>query len=370
MNTIGLRPPRPNADDARRALRKVDSWLSPHHPVSPSSSQPSAASLDLHVATPPMIPWMRPRLAREVNRRSVARTLRREGERLGIHRPVLVVTVPNGIDARAVLAERTLVYYCVDDFTNWPGIDGVAADQLENELLAHADVVIATSENLAKTRTRAGLRTHVLPHGVDLTHLSKASDPETPMLDGVRRGRPVLGYLGLIDARTDYELLAGIARARRDWDIVLVGPIDQVPSGLRAEANIRAIPGVPYARVPEALASFDVAILPYARNALTDSINPLKLREYLASGRPVVSTGLPEVARFVPHVRIANNVVEFVRESAAALDGPRDQRDSRRALLASESWEARAARFLELCGIEPPAASVGEEQLARSEVVG
>jgi glycosyltransferase involved in cell wall biosynthesis len=306
-------------------------------------------SLDLHALAPPMVPWMRPRALRALNRASVRNALVHCAAALGIERPVLVVTVPNAVDAAGALNERLLVYYCVDDFTLWPGVDRRAAEALEAELLERADIVVATSDRLAETRGRAGKPTYVLQHGVDVAHLARASSPETTPLPGIRRGRPVLGYLGLIDARTDAALLAAVARARRDWDVVLVGPVDRVPTALRAEPNVPTISAVPYARVPEALAAFDVAILPYARNDLTAAINPLKLREYLASGRPVVATPLPEVARFAPHVRLAGDAASFVREVEAALAGPRDLRAVREALLRDESWEAWAACFLGWC---------------------
>jgi glycosyltransferase involved in cell wall biosynthesis len=355
VNTVGLRPPRLERADVVRAVGKVSRWVLPAAGGRRQGTAPRTRTtgedpeLDLHVIAPPMVPWMRPAPVRALNRASVQRALRSAGRTLGLRRPVLIATVPNGIDGAGPLGERALVYYCVDDFTRWPGVDGEAARVLEAELLARADLVIATSDKLARTRGFPGRPTVVLPHGVDVAHLGRAAEPGTEPLPGVRNGRPVLGYLGLVDARTDAALLGGVARARPGWDVVLVGPVDHVPAGLRGVANIRVVPAVPYERVPEALAAFDVAVLPYARNALTESINPLKLREYLASGRPVVATTLPEVARFAPHVRLADDVAGFVRACDAALAGPRDQRAERRELLRNESWDARAERFVALC---------------------
>lgn len=353
VNTLGLRPPRATVADVRRAMEKLGRWFDDavQCGVGRGIGQRDAGGLDLYVIAPLMVPWMRPWPLRALNRRFVRNALAAAAGTLGIERPVLVVTVPNGVDAAGVLGERLLVYYCVDDFVLWPGVDRVAVQSLEAELLARADVVIATSERLAETRGRAGKSAFVLPHGVDVEELARVCDPETVPLAGVRRGRPVLGYLGLVDERIDANLLAAVARARRDWDIVLIGPVSSVPRALRSERNVRVLGPVPYSRVVEALAAFDVAILPYVRSDLTAAINPLKLREYLASGRPVVATPLPEVVRFVPHVRVAGDAEGFVREVAAALEGPRDLRAERRALLVRESWEARAETFLQLCGL-------------------
>lgn len=157
----------------------------------------------------------------------------------------------------------------------------------------------------------------------------------------------MLGYLGLLDARMDVDLVAGLADARPDWDIVMIGPADAQPDARLSRPNVRCLPAVPYARLPEALASFDVALLPYVRSALTRAINPLKLREYLASGLPIVATSLPEVKRFAPEVALADTIDDTVAAVEKALEGPRDHRGPRAAMIAAEHWDARAERFLQ-----------------------
>ena len=284
-----------------------------------------------------------------LNRRAVRRAIEREAQRLGMHAPMVVTTVPNGVDGAGVASSQLLVYYCVDDFTHWPGVDTVAAGALESELLGCCDLVLATSQHLVDTRRSPRGPTALFPHGVDIDHLARASDPATVPLAGIRRGRPVLGYLGLLDARFDVPLVTAVAAARPDWDVVLVGPVDASPDPRLARARVRRVPAVSYERVPEALAAFDVAILPYVRNELTRAINPLKLREYLASGRPVVATPLPEVARYAPAVALADTLEAFVAAVERNLAGPRDRRAERAALLAGESWDDRADGFIARC---------------------
>jgi glycosyltransferase involved in cell wall biosynthesis len=349
VNTVGLRPPRLDRKDAARVVRKVRTMLGARGEdnagAAPASDAPEVG-LKLQVCAPAMVPWMRPEPVRALNRLSVHRALRRLREHLGPAEPTLVVAVPNGVDALGALPFAAVVYYCVDDFANWPGVDAVAAERMERELLAQSDVVLATSDHLAQTRVCPRGPTLALPHGVDVAHFARASDPGTKPLEGLRRGRPVLGYLGLVDERQDVELLVAVARARPEWDIVFVGPTDKAPDPRLLGPSMRFVPAVPYARVPEALAGFDVALLPYVRSAVTQAINPLKLREYLASGRPIVATSLKEVARYHPQVRIADTPEDFVREVQAALDGPRDLRSEREALVRAEAWEARAQTFL------------------------
>ena len=347
VNTVGLRPPRLDRGDAARVVRKVRAMLGPRAEAPVGSTADDG--LDLHVVAPPMLPWMRPGPLRLVNRESVRRVVARAAERLGVRDPIVVATVPNGVDGAGLAGSRCLVYYCVDDFTSWPGVDRVAAAGLERELLDACDAVLATSQHLVETRRPRRGEATLLPHGVDVEHLATACDPATPPLAGVRRGRPVLGYLGLLDARLDVALVMGVARARPDWDVVFVGPTDAAPDSRLRGDNVRLFPAVPYARIPEAMASFDVAMLPYVQSELTRSINPLKLREYLASGRPIVATSLPEVARYAPEVRLADTTAETVAAVAAALAGPGDRRAARAALLSGETWDDRARTFLDRC---------------------
>jgi glycosyltransferase involved in cell wall biosynthesis len=346
VNTLGLRPPRIDRADAARVLRKIRTWGNARTNVSNTNE---FKGLDLHVIAPPMVPWMRPDVLRQVNRVSVRAMIQRATTKLGMHNPVVVTTVPNGVDGAGIAGSDTLVYYCVDDFTAWPGVDHQAAQTLEYELLNRCNLVVATSDRLVETRRCSHGPTELLAHGVDVSHLGRASDTSTVALEGIKRNKPVLGYLGLLDARLDVDLVVAVARARPDWDVVLVGPSDATPDARLSLPNIRRVGAVAYERVPEALAAFDVAMLPYVRNELTRSINPLKLREYLASGKPVVATSLPEVARFSPEIHVADDVHTFVAAVEQCLTGPRDRREARSALLASESWDARAKRFYSLC---------------------
>lgn len=344
VNTVGLRPPRLDRNDASRVVRKVRRWFDP--PAGQGDRSSADEGLDLHVVSPPMSPWAGAPALRALNRLSMRVAVERAASRLGMRAPVVVTTVPNGVDGSGLAGSQALIYYCVDDFTNWPGVDAALAREMERELLEVAAGVIATSARLAETRRARRGETTILPHGVDVKHFARASDPVTTPRVGLKRGRPLLGYIGLVDERMDVDLVARAAKRRPDWDFVFVGPTDRAPDRRFERDNVRLLPAVPYAELPSVLAAFDVALLPYARNELTRSINPLKLREYLASGRPVVSTSLPEVRAYAPEVLLADDPEAFEAAVESALAGPRDRRAQRASLLAGEDWDDRAERFL------------------------
>jgi glycosyltransferase involved in cell wall biosynthesis len=150
---------------------------------------------------------------------------------------------------------------------------------------------------------------------------------------------------GVIDARLDASLVMALARAMPEATIVLLGPVDRDVRHLATWSNVRLPGAVPYDALPAEAARFDVCILPYVVDASTTSINPLKLKEYLATGKPVVSTPLPEAERLRPFVRVAA-ADAFVDAVAAALRDPTPA-PGLEAFLADESWDAKASQFFD-----------------------
>ncbi len=152
---------------------------------------------------------------------------------------------------------------------------------------------------------------------------------------------PVFGFYGLIDKHFDVPLVEGILNTRPDWQVVCIGTKRIDLGSLESKRNFFWIPPVPYDELPRFAACFDVAFIPYLVNAHTQAANPLKLREYLATGKPVVTTPMAEVFRFKDHIRIADSVDAFVRALDAALheEVPSEKREE---ALAGERWSEKA----------------------------
>lgn len=247
------------------------------------------------------------------------------------------------------LGERGIVYDCMDELAQFRGAPPQLVER-ERELLRVADVVFCGGQKMRKKRLPLNPNTHFYGTGVDVGHFGAAlSDrqalaPEIAALNGA----PVLGYFGVVDERMDYELLAKLADARADWHIVMVGPAAKVnPADFPQRPNLHWIGGRKYEQLPALTKGFSVAMMPFALNAATEYINPTKALEYMAAGRPVVSTALGEVKmNFGSVARIARSHDEFIALCAREVAKPSRARIERGLRLAAENtWEAIVAKM-------------------------
>jgi glycosyltransferase involved in cell wall biosynthesis len=252
--------------------------------------------------------------------------------------------LPNTVDL-SLPDGVALVYDCADEHTAFPGlINKETVLQMEKELFARADVSLASARELYQRKKDFSTRLTVVPNGADVEHFSSALKPGLAVPPELAQlPRPVIGYIGAVSPWLDQEMLAEAARVHPEWSFVLIGPVDTDVSLLSSLPNV-LLPGRrPYSELPAYLGSFDIAVIPFKINSLTKGVNPVKLYEYLAAGRPVVSSDLPEVRAFRPQVAIANSNAEFVSrlEEELAADSP-GKRAARLLIAGQHSWKARA----------------------------
>jgi UDP-galactopyranose mutase len=242
------------------------------------------------------------------------------------------------------LEPRLVVYDCMDELSLFKGAPPELLER-ERELLERADVVFTGGWSLYEAKRRRHPNVHGVPSSVDVGHFAAARHGLAEPADQASLPRPRLGFFGVIDERLDIALLAGAARARPEWQFVMLGPVAKVdPAELPRAANIHYLGGKSYAELPAYVGGWDVALLPFARNDSTRFISPTKTPEYLAAGRPVVSTSIRDVVR--PYgeeglVRIADDVDTFVAAADAAMREARDPRRLARVdeMLATMSWD-------------------------------
>jgi len=241
------------------------------------------------------------------------------------------------------LDESLIVYDCMDELSQFKGAPPALMER-EYDLLELADVVFCGGRKMRDKRLPFNANSHFYGTGVDCRHFGSAlSDrlpiaPEIAALDG-----PVLGYFGVIDERIDYDLLAALADADPKWHVVMVGPTTKVdPASFPKRSNLHFLGGRPYLQLPALTKGFSVALMPFARNEATEYINPTKALEYMAAGRPVVSTALDEVkSNFKSVARIANSHREFIALCRREVESPSKTRIARGLRLAAENtWEA------------------------------
>ncbi|HET9161432.1 MAG TPA: UDP-galactopyranose mutase, partial [Caulobacteraceae bacterium] len=219
------------------------------------------------------------------------------------------------------------VYDCMDELKNFRFAPPELA-RLEKELLAGADVVFTGGYSLYEAKRGDHPNIHPFPSSVDRAHFEQARriavDPE----DQIGLPHPRFGFYGVIDERMDLDLLAALADARPDWQLIMVGPVVKIsPEDLPKRPNIAYLGGKTYAELPCYLAGWDVAMMPFAINESTRFISPTKTPEYLAAGKPVVSTPITDVIRHygdLEGVKIAGNVPDFIARCEQVLALPRE----------------------------------------------
>ncbi|WP_267379107.1 MULTISPECIES: UDP-galactopyranose mutase [unclassified Sphingomonas] len=249
--------------------------------------------------------------------------------------------------SRGVAADCT-VYDCMDELSAFRFAPPELL-ALEEELLAAADLVFTGGYSLYEAKRTRHPDVRPFPSSVDVAHFARARDTVPD-----RTARPRFGFYGVIDERMDLDLLAGLADARPEWTIEMVGPVVKIdPADLPVRDNILYSGSRGYDELPAAVAGWDVALMPFAINAATRFISPTKTPEYLAAGRPVVSTPIVDVIRHygtVAGVRIAQGGADFVAACDAALalarGDDRAWRDEADALLAAMSWDDTADAML------------------------
>jgi UDP-galactopyranose mutase len=243
--------------------------------------------------------------------------------------PVLWYYTPMAIGFTSHLRSLATIYDCMDELANFRFASAVLKDR-EAVLFRKADLVFTGGQSLHEAKRGKHSRVHCFPSSVDIEHFKKARQHRQDPRDQALLPHPRLGYAGVIDERIDLGLLQNIAAARPDWQLVLVGPVCMIsPESLPRLHNIHYLGARPYSELPAYLGGWDVALLPFARNAATKYISPSKTPEYLAAGRPVVSTPIRDVVR--PYgdrgfVYIADHAKEFIRCVDKALELRRNGR--------------------------------------------
>lgn len=295
-----------------------------------------------------MIPFNDIPLVRRLNKRLVEHTLRKVMGDLNGRVPILVTSVPNAADYIDYVPARRIIYYCVDDFSEWPGLDKRLVLQMEAKLIDKADQFVATSPQLVQRLAKTGKPTSLLSHGVDTELFSSIALNEHSVLSEIPA--PRIGYFGLFDDRSDQNLIASVADKMPELSIVIAGPIEAQIQHLQSFKNIFFVGPIPYLELPNLVIGLDLLFLPYTVNALTDALSPLKFKEYIATGRPILSTPIAAAEEFDDFVRVASTPEQWCIEIEKLLSEDFSSRRNEAATsLVRESWIEKSKQFLAHC---------------------
>jgi glycosyltransferase involved in cell wall biosynthesis len=277
---------------------------------------------------------------------SLFRTAQKQHRLLSLEKGSVVQWFYSPMTAPCFLGQfgaASVVYDCMDELANFrfapPDIT-----QRENFLLSNTDVVFTGGYQLFEAKSKNHSNAHFYGCGVDTAHYATARSPHTPVPAQVAGlPKPVLGYFGVIDERIDYELIARLAESFSSGSIVMVGPLAKVDADqLPKHDNLHWLGQRSYDDLPALVKSFDVCLMPFALNETTRYINPTKTLEYMAAGKPIVSTAVADVVRnFTPLVAVGNSHEEFIaaaRRAAENLDQALIARGIARA--ETSSWDA------------------------------
>lgn len=338
LNSVGTRTPSLSSPrDLGKIRRKLGEFM----------KGPVNVENDLWVATPLALPFAGSRIARAVNQRLVRATIARIRHALGIEKFQLWTFLPTTAPYIGTLGEESSVYYCVDEWSMFSYLDRAQIVAAETELLAKVDAVFAVNHALADVKRRTNPATHVAPHGVDHALFARALTLTELPAELTAIPGPRVGFYGTLRDWVDLELIAHVAKARPEYSIVLIGQVLTDVAVLRGLPNVYLLGQREHDELPAYCAGFDVAMIPYRIDDRMPFVNPLKLREYLAAGLPVVSTPVPEVVRLGALCRVAETPSQFVAAiDAEMLERSPESRAARSAAMKNETWSARVSEVM------------------------
>jgi len=270
-----------------------------------------------------VVPYLPAGLSSQIAKQAMLRTMVDQlFSSYGINDFVLWYYTPMALEFTQHLKPLATIYDCMDELSAFKGAP-TNLQLREKQLFARSDLVFTGGQSLYEAKRAQHKSVHAFPSSIDRHHFEQARTMNEEPADQKSIPHPRLGFFGVLDERFDSELLGALARQRPEWQFVMIGPVVKIdPATLPKAPNIHYLGGKSYKELPAYLAGWDVALLLFARNEATRFISPTKTPEYLAAGKPVVSTSIRDVVR--PYgeqelVRIADTPEDFARAAEAAL---------------------------------------------------
>jgi hypothetical protein len=342
VNSIGMRAPTPGKTDlvVTRYVRKLKSTL---RTLRTDES-------GIKVMSPIFLPAYSEAAIRR-NGNLINAEVKLALRSMGVKNPAAFITVPTAVDAALNRGYTRVIFNRSDVFSAFPDVDSETIGRAERRLLHEADEVMFVNHGLMELEAHETKSHRFLGHGVDVDHFSVArpleGPPHTPPPELADLPRPIIGFYGALDDYTvDLDLFVQVARRLPEASVVVLGPKQMDISALDAAPNIHYLGPIPYPELPSYAAEFDVGLMPWLQTEWIERCNPIKLKEYLALGFPIVSTPFPELEPYHEFVTAASSstFADAVADAVEAGALPAADVARRRELMGESTWDANGAQ--------------------------
>lgn len=334
FNSVGLRRPKLNKHDFQRIYSKIKNAFSAKKNTSLKDVKTPKS---LYVQNPLAIPVPQNSIEEKINQISLKRLIEKGLQRHKIDRAVLWTSLPTVNNITLKDHNSLSIYYCCDDFGGLAGVDHEDVLKAEEKLAQSADIIFVTNKKLSNKFSKE--KTYLIPHGVDYELFSTPAHRAQDMVTN----KKICGFYGAIHDWLDQELIKKISTALPDWKFMFIGPVQTGVSTIEALPNVKLLGERPHHELPSYIQHWDTAILPFVDNDQIRACNPLKLREYMASGTAVISTKFPAAEEYQDYIYVATDVDDFI--SKITLEDTPQKKKERQELMKFESWQHRAQQI-------------------------
>ena len=337
----GLRAPKGTGRDVKKLFSKVFKSL----------RGPRKINDNLYIYTLFQLPFHKYAAVRWINTLLVLLSVNLLKFFLKLKNPILWFVVPHLYMVPDNIKSLCKVYYCIDDYAGIPDVDINAVEEMDRQMTIKADIVFLASDTLYEQKKALNDNVHLSPHGVDFDHFNRVHQNDTIIPDDISAiKKPVIGCFGLIDERIDLELIRHMAEKKADWNFIFIGRLDVDQNPCEGLANVHFIGRRPYAELPNYAALFDVTLMPYKpEHRMNINCNPLKLREYLSTGLPVVSARIPQVEQYTDVIQIEDSPKGFINAIEKAINEDKSLHIKNRLDRVKEcTWDARVEKVISL----------------------
>lgn len=328
VNSIGLRSPKINLHDIKRAVYKAFRMF---------STNKKQNITDITVINPKAIPAPSNILTRVINRYLLRKMVRGIITSHDLNNVVLWLSLPTAIDA-VIDPEMPVIYYCCDDFSSLAGVDHAVVSNMEQECANRANSILVSSNVLSNKFPSE--KTHIIEHGVDLEMFSSSY----PTPNDLPKNKTI-GFYGSIAQWIDTELLYHAAKKLHDYNFVFIGNVKTNIDALKSLPNVSFLGAKEHHELSAYAHNMDVLLIPFRNNAQIHACNPLKLREYMASGTPIVTTIFPAMEQYRNLLYPAATIEEFISAIEAAYHEGKSNSDIRQQAVQQDSWSNRGLQI-------------------------